>query len=62
MREHRRRLYAQGLHPVEIWVPVISSATFRMEAHRQSLAVASSAHDGDDQAFVDAISDWPDRA
>ena len=60
VREHRERLRAQGLRPIQIWVPDIRSASFKSEAHRQSLAVASSAHADDDQAFIDAISDWPD--
>jgi hypothetical protein len=30
---------------------------FRHEAHRQSLAVAASAHARADQAFIDAVSD-----
>jgi hypothetical protein len=34
------------------------SPAFRSEAHRQSAAVAASAHAADDQAFIDAISDW----
>jgi hypothetical protein len=31
------------------------------EAHRQSLLAAQSAGAADDQAFVDAISEWPDE-
>ena len=34
------------------------SSTFQAEAHRQSLVVARSAQAAEDQAFVDAISDW----
>ena len=60
VREHRERLRAQGLRPIQIWVPDIRSASFKSEAHRQSLAVAMSDYAEDDQAFVDAISDWPD--
>jgi hypothetical protein len=59
VREHRDRLRAQGLRPIQIWVPDVRSASFKAEAHRQSLAVASNPHEDDDQAFVDAISDWP---
>jgi hypothetical protein len=33
------------------------SPAFVAEAHRQSLAVATSAREADDQAFIDAISD-----
>ena len=58
VREHRERLRAQGLRPIQIWVPDVRAPSFRSEAHRQSLAVASSAHAREDQAFVDAVSDW----
>ena len=60
VREHRARLRAQGLRPIQIWVPDVRAASFRAEAHRQSAAVAASAHAGEDQAFIDAISDWGD--
>jgi hypothetical protein len=56
VQEHRRRLRAQGLRPVQIWVPDVRSVEFEREAHRQSVAVASSDHAGDDQAFIDALS------
>jgi hypothetical protein len=42
---------------VRIWIPDLDDATFRAEAHRQSLAAASSPGEQEDQAFVDAISD-----
>ena len=58
VREHRERLRAQGLHPIQFWVPDVRAPSFRSEAHRQSLAVAASAHAGEDQAFIDAVSDW----
>jgi hypothetical protein len=56
VREHRQRLRAQGLRPIQIWVPDVTSPVFRAEAHRQSLAVANSEQEQDDQAFVDSIS------
>jgi hypothetical protein len=59
VREHRQRLRAQGLRPVQIWVPDVRTPEFAAEAHRQSAAIAASEHEADDQAFVDAISvDW----
>lgn len=59
MSEHRRRLRARGLRPVQIWVPDVRGPEFAAEAHRQSAAVAESEREADDQAFVDAIStDW----
>ena len=56
VREHRRRLRAQGLRPIQIWVPDVRAAEFVAEAHRQSAAIAASEREADDQAFVDAIS------
>lgn len=56
VREHRGRLRAQGLRPVQIWVPDVRSPDFVAEAHRQAAAVAASDHATDDQAFVDAVS------
>lgn len=63
VREHRRRLRAQGLRPIQIWVPDVRAPEFVAEAHRQSALIASSEHEADDQAFVDAISvEWDDDA
>jgi hypothetical protein len=56
VREHRRRLRAQGLRSVQIWVPDVRAPEVVIEAHRQSAAIAASEHESDDQAFVDAIS------
>lgn len=61
VRAHRERLRAQGLRPVQIWVPDVRSPGFRAEAHRQSLIVALSAQKRDDQEFIDAVSDRDDR-
>lgn len=61
VQEHRQRLRAQGLRPIQIWVPDVRAAAFQSEAHRQSLAVAASAHAAEDQAFIDAASDWGDE-
>jgi len=57
VREHRDRLRQQGLRPIQIWVPDVRASSFRSEAHRQSLAVATSAHTRDDQDFIDAVSE-----
>lgn len=56
VRQHRERLRRQGLRPVQIWVPDVRAPEFIAEAHRQSVAVATSEGEADDQAFVDAIS------
>lgn len=61
VQAHRDRLRAQGLRPIQIWVPDVRASSFKTEAHRQSLAVAKSAHARKDQAFIDAVSDWRDE-
>jgi Protein of unknown function (DUF3018) len=61
VRRHRDRLRREGLRPIQIWVPDVRSRRFRAEARRQSLAVAESAHERDDQAFIDAVSDRGDE-
>ena len=57
VRAHRKRLRQQGLRPIQIWVPDMRSPAFAAEAHRQSLAVATSPHAEEDQDFIDAVSD-----
>ena len=61
VQEHRERLRAQGLRPIQFWVPDMRSPAFRSEAHRQSLAIATSPHANDDQAFIHSVSDWGDE-
>jgi hypothetical protein len=56
VRAHRDRLRAQGLRPIQIWVPDVRSERFVEQAHLQSLAVAASQREQDDQAFIDAVS------
>ena len=56
VRAHRERLRAEGLRPIQIWVPDTRSSAFKTEAHRQSLIVARSSHARRDQDFIDAVS------
>jgi hypothetical protein len=60
VRAHRERLRRQGLRPIQIWVPDVRSPAFTAEAHRQSLAVANSTYEQEDQDFIDAVSDRAD--
>ncbi len=59
VRAHRERLRRQGLRPIQLWVPDVRTPEFAAEAHRQSLAAACSPCAEQDQAFVDALTDWP---
>jgi hypothetical protein len=58
VRAHRERLRKRGLRPIQIWVPDVRSRAFTAEARRQARLVAASAFEADDQAFVEAVSDW----
>jgi len=60
VRAYRERLRRQGLRPLQIWVPDVRTPAFRAEAHRQSLLVASSDLEADDQAFIDAVTERDD--
>ncbi|HZR23471.1 MAG TPA: antitoxin MazE family protein [Vicinamibacterales bacterium] len=61
MRAHRDRLRRRGLKPIQIWVPDVRSPEFLREARRQSRLLAESPSAAEDQAFVDAISEWPPK-
>ena len=56
VQAHRDRLRAQGLRPIQIWVPDTRSPRFAAQASQQSRLVASSRYATEDQAFIDALS------
>jgi hypothetical protein len=59
VRAHRKRLRARGLRPIQVWVPDTRTPAFKVEAHRQSQAVAQSPYARRDQDFIDAVSQQP---
>jgi regulator of protease activity HflC (stomatin/prohibitin superfamily) len=56
VRLYRERLRAQGLRPVQIWVPDVRARSFISAARKQSKAVAASQDAKADQGFIDAVS------
>ena len=58
VRAHRAKLRKQGLRPVQFWLPHVNSPEFIAEARRQSLLIAQSPSEPDDQAFIDSLSVW----
>ena len=60
VREHRQLLRAQGMRPIQIWVPDVHAPGFEAEARRQSLLVAQSPEEAEIQAFIDSVYEWPD--
>jgi hypothetical protein len=49
------------VRPIQLSVPDVLAPAFKTQAHRQSLAVARSAHARDDHEFIDAVSDRGDE-
>jgi hypothetical protein len=58
VQKHRQSLRAAGLRPIQIWVPDVRSKSFVVQARRQSLAIARSAQEQDDIAFIESMADW----
>ena len=63
VQKHRASLRAQGLRPVQIWVPDTRAPGFADECARQaSLAAAADRADPDLMSFLDAalddLGDW----
>ena len=61
VRRHRQRLRAEGMRPIQIWVPDTSAPGFAEEAHRQSLLLAADPDTADAQEFIDTLSAWDDN-
>jgi hypothetical protein len=59
VRAHRQRLRAQGMRPIQIWVPDVHSPEFAAEARRQCLLANASDEEAEVQAFIDSVYEWP---
>jgi len=61
VRKHRESLRAQGLRPIQIWIPDTRKPGFAEEARRQSLAVSEDPDEQEMYDFIDAVmegTDW----
>jgi hypothetical protein len=56
VKTHREKLRAQGLRPIQIWVPDTRAPGFAEEVRRQCLLANASSHAKDDQDFIDSVS------
>lgn len=56
VKTYRRRMREKGYRQVSFWVPDVTTPEFAAEARRQSLLIANSPYEADDQAFIDSIS------
>jgi hypothetical protein len=62
VRAHRARMRKRGMRLIQMWVPDVRSKAFKRQAHLDSLAIANSPRESDDQAFIDSVSVWPEDA
>ena len=53
----RARLRAEGLRPVQLWLPDVRSPEFKAEAERQARLVAMDPDEAETMAFVAAAAD-----
>jgi hypothetical protein len=58
VRAHRARMRKRGFRLVQMWLPDTRTQEFAEQAHKDSLAIARSETEADDQAFIDSISWW----
>jgi hypothetical protein len=59
--DHRQRLRAAGLRPVQIWVPDTRRPGFAEECRRQSLSLREDPAEQGALQFMEEISDWTDH-
>jgi hypothetical protein len=61
VNSHRAQLRAQGLRPIQIWVPDVRAPGFKEEAKRQSRIVAEADRQDDVMDFIEATLDLGDE-
>ena len=57
-RRRLSRVQVKGARQVQHELPDVSSPEFKAEARRESLLIANSPYEADDQAFIDSISEF----
>ena len=60
MQAYRARLRAQGLRPVEIWVPDVQAPAFRAQVRRQ-IRRLDPVHEAEALDFIAAVAEGPAR-
>lgn len=60
MQAYRARLRAQGLRPVQIWVPDVKAPAFRAQVRRQ-IRRLDPAHEAEALDFIAAVAEGPAR-
>ena len=60
VRRARAKLRAQGLRPIQIWVPDTRAPGFAEEAARQAELLRGSASEKEAMDFIEAAFEWPE--
>ena len=58
MSARRKRLRAQGLRPVQFWVPDLRNPKVRADLRRQGRLLAKHPENDDIDAWIEAVSDF----
>jgi hypothetical protein len=57
VRKHRDQLRAEGLKPVQLWIPDTRSETFRRKCEQESLSLAHDPLEADTLAWIAEVAD-----
>lgn len=57
VQRHRAQLKAQGMRPVQLWVPDTRSADFAAECRRQSALLAADSHERETLDWIEHVAD-----
>lgn len=57
VRKHREQLRAEGLKPVQIWIPDSRSAAFRQKCERESLSLVADPLEAETLAWIAEVAD-----
>lgn len=57
VQRHRAHLKAQGMRPVQLWVPDTRSTQFAAECRRQSALLAADPHEHETLDWIEQVAD-----
>lgn len=57
VQKHRAQLKAQGMRPVQLWVPDTRNARFAAECRRQSALLATNPHERETLDWIEEVAD-----
>jgi hypothetical protein len=57
VRKHREQLRAEGLKPIQIWIPDTRSESFRRKCEQESLSLAADPQEAEILAWIAEVAD-----